>query len=185
MAEEIIEAVTPKNTKTAVKQPKKQAPAQIADNVLVKVKSGFYGKLCYRNTITNERTIWEQIGDVQIMSMRDLREMKATQVTFFKNQWVIILGVADGESCEATPADIYRTLIVTQYYENFIDPTSFDKVCAWSPEEILEKVPLMADGVKDNLCVALNGFIKDGRLDSIKKIKAFEKALGRELYKVG
>lgn len=185
MTEEIMEAATPKNTRTATRQPKKQAPVQIGDNVLVRVKSGFYGKLCYRNTITNEMTIWEHIGDVQIMSMRDLREMKATQVSFFKNQWIILLGVADGEACEATPADLYRSLIVTQYYENFIDPTTFDKVCGWTVEEIEERVPMMSDGVKDNLCVALNEFIRDGRLDSIKKIKAFEKALDRELYKVG
>ena len=55
MTEEIMEAATPKNTRTATRQPKKQAPVQIGDNVLVRVKSGFYGKLCYRNTITMRR----------------------------------------------------------------------------------------------------------------------------------
>lgn len=184
MTEEIIETTAPKTTKAAARQPKRQVPAQIADNVLIKVKSGFYGKLCYRNYITGEETIWEQIGDIQTMAMKDLRDMKASQVAFFKNQWVIVLGIADGEPCKAAPAEIYRALAISQYYENFIDPSSFDKVCRWSEEEILEKVPLMPDGVKDNLCVALNSFIQDGRLDSLKKIKTFEKALERELYKI-
>ena len=84
----------------------------ISDNVLVKVKSGFHGKLYYKNLVTKEPTIWEHAGDIQIMSMSNLRAMKAQQVSFFKNQWVIILGVADGESCKATAEDICRILIV-------------------------------------------------------------------------
>ena len=155
----------------------------ISDNVLVKVKSGFHGKLYYKNLVTKEPTIWEHAGDIQIMSMSNLRAMKAQQVSFFKNQWVIILGVADGESCKATAEDICRILIVSQYYENFIDPSKFDAACNWNEDEIAEKVSLMSVGAKENLVVALNGFIKSGRLDSIRKIKAFEKALGCELLK--
>lgn len=160
--------------------PKKTA-ITIGDDVLIKVKSGFHGKLYYKNLVTGEMTVWDRQGDVQIMSMRDLRAMKARQVAFFKNQWIIILGVAEGESCKATPADICRSLVVTQYYENFVDPTRFDAVIAWSEAEIAEKVPLMSDGAKENLVVALNKFIATGRLDSMRKKRAFEKALDCEL----
>lgn len=149
----------------------------IADSVFIKVKSGFHGKLYYKNLTTGETTIWEHAGDIQVMSMRDLRTMKAQQVAFFKNQWIIILGVADGEDCTATPADICRSLIVTQYYENFIDPNKFDAACNWNENEIAERVALMSSGAKENFIIALKGFIQNGQLDSIKKIRAFEKVL--------
>lgn len=180
MTEEIKETAVVANTK----QKKESKPiTNISDNVLVKVKSGFHGKLYYKNLITKESTIWERAGDIQVMSMSNLRAMKAQQVAFFKNQWIIILGVAEGESCKATAEDICKALIVSQYYENFIDPSKFDVACNWSEPEITERVSLMSAGAKENLIVALNGFIKSGRLDSIRKIKAFEKALDCELRK--
>ena len=52
---------------------------------------------------------------------------------------------------------------------------------SWTEAEIAEKVATLSDGARQNLVVALNGFIKDGTLDSRKKIKAFEKALDCEL----
>ena len=119
------------------------------------------------------------------MFMRELRAMKSRNVGFFKNQWIIILGVADGEEREATPADIYKALIVGQYYNNFIDPSNFNEICGWDEKKIAERIPLLTSSAKENLVVALNGYIKSGQLDSIKKIRAFERALGCELAVFG
>ncbi len=168
---------------TTTKVKKEVKPITVSDNVLVKVKSGFHGKLYYKNLVTKELTIWEHAGDIQILSMSNLRAMKSQQSAFFRNQWVIILGVAEGETCKATAEDICRALIVTQYYENFIDPTQFDVACTWSEREVEERVSLMSDGAKENLIIALNKYIESGKLDSIKKIKIFEKVLGCELRK--
>lgn len=117
------------------------------------------------------------MGEIQVMSMRDLREMKSEQVGFFQNQWIIVLGVAPGEKCKATPEDIYKALIVSQYYTNFINPADFEDVCHWSDSEIERRVSMLSDGAKSNLAVAISGYIQNGQLDSIKKIKAFSKAL--------
>lgn len=166
-----------KKENTVEVKAEKKTITNIGDNVLVLVQSGFYGKLVYMSRKSGDTVIWENPGDVQIMSMRDLREMKAEQVGFFKNQWVIILGVAEGEKCKATPEDIYRSLIVSQYYENFINPSDFEAVCDWDEKTIRQRIPLMSQGAKDNLSVALNGFINDGKLDSIKKIRLFAEVL--------
>lgn len=165
---------------TKPKAVKKEATV-INENTLIKVKSGFYGKLYYKNLITQERVVWERQGDVQIMPMRELRAMRTTQPAFFKNQWVVITGVADGEDCNATPYDICKALAITEFYKNFIDPSEFALVCNWDNNEIADKVKLMSPGARENLIVALNQFIKDGSLDSIRKIKAFEDSLGCEL----
>lgn len=161
-----------KNTTSSVK---------IDDNAQIKVKSLFFGELIYQNGRTKEITKWGKAGETQLMSMSDLRAMKAEQIAFFKNQWVIILGVADGSDCSATPADICKSLIITKYYENFVEPTNYDVICSWNLSDIPEKISLMSDGSKENLVVALNGYIESGALDSMKKIRAFEDALGCEL----
>lgn len=166
---------TNKQTAKAAKQLK------IDDGVSVKVKSGFYGVLYYRNPRTQESFIWEHVGDVQFLSMSDLKTIKAQNAGYFKNQWLVIVGVADDSDCKASAADICKALAIDIYYKNFIDPTKFEDACAWNDEEIRERVAMLSEGAKQNLIVALNGFISDGTLDSRKKIKAFEKALGCEL----
>ena len=70
------------------------------------------------------------------------------------------------------------------YYKNYIDPTSFDKICSWNENEIAENISMLSEGARDNLIVALNRFIEDGTLDSRRKIKAFEKALDCELKNI-
>ena len=150
---------------------------KIDDSVLVKVKSTYF----YRNKKTGESTEWLRAGDIQIVSMGDLRAMKATQVAFFKNQWLVILGVADGSECEATCADIYKALVITQYYQNYIEPTNVSVICSWNEKEIAERVAMMSAGAQENLVVTLNECIKNGALDSIRSIRAFENALGCRL----
>lgn len=163
------------------KQTKGSKPLKIDDNVSIKVKSGFYGKLYYKNPRNGEVFIWEHAGDIQFLTIGDLKAMKAQCVGYFKKQWLVIMGVADGEDENISYADICRTLAIDIYYKNFIDPTTFGEVCQWEEDKILERVKMMSDGAKQNLIVALNGFIENGMLDSRRKIKTFEKALGCEL----
>lgn len=156
-------------------------PVKIEDGASIKVKSGFYGVLYYKNPRSGEKFIWQHIGDIQFLSMSDLRAMKAQNVGYFKNQWLVIMGVSDDSNSKATPADIYKALAIDVYYKNFIDPNTFSNVCSWNNDEIVEKISMLSEEARKNLIVALNGFIEDGTLDSRKKIKAFEKALNCEL----
>lgn len=166
------------NMERTVQEKDKKGFVNIGDSVLIQVKSGFYGKLVYQNRKSGDLIVWENPGEIQLMSMRELREMKSDQVGFFKNQWVIIVGVAEGENCRATPEDICRALVITQYYTNFIDPSDFEEVCNWSEAELKTRISLMSDKAKDNLIVAIAGFIADGKIDSIKRIRTLSKLLG-------
>ena len=102
--------------KKTVNKPKK---IEIRDDVLVDVQSNFHGSLIYKNNVSGESIIWDRVGDIQQISVRELRVMKAQQISFFKNQWIIILGVSAGEECKATSEDICKTLTVNQYYKNY------------------------------------------------------------------
>lgn len=170
--------MTETNNKTTTKKSTKRV--SLTDNTSIKVKSAFYGTLYYQNPRTGEDFVWSKAGDIQFLTISDLKTMKAQTVGFFKNQWIVLIGTED-ENSGVDPADIYKHLAIESYYKNFIDPSNFDKVCNWTEEEIASKVALMSEGSKQNLIVALNGFIADGILDSRRKIKAFEKALNCEL----
>lgn len=154
---------------------------RIDDNAVVNVKSNVFGELVYVDGRSREETRWDRCGSVQQMSFGSLRSMKASAISFFKNQWVIMTGFADENAEKYTAADIYKALFVTQYYKDLIEPSDYESVCSWSPAEIKQKVSLMSAESKANLVVALNIYIKKGILDSLKRIKTFEEVLGCEL----
>lgn len=165
-------------TATATKAVKKSV-VKLTDDMMVEVKSCVFGGLIYVDKRTGEQVIWDNEGDIQVVSFELLRSMKASQVAFFRNNWIAVVAVLDNE--DIAPADVYKGLYVQQYYKEVIDPDDFEKVCYWSVNDIESKVSLLVPAAKTNLAIALNTFIEDGTLDSIKKIKAFEKALGCEL----
>ena len=153
----------------------------INDSAIINVKSNVFGSLIYIDKKSQEEIRWSTCGEIQQLSMRMLRDMKANSIAFFKNQWIIIIGFADDNSSKYTVGDIYKSLFVSQYYKELIEPSDFKKICSWDEEEIAQKVALMSEGARVNLAIALNEYIQKGILDSIKRIKAFEKALGCEL----
>lgn len=153
---------------------------KIDDTTLVRVKSNTFGELIYINQRSGEETRWQMCGEVQIMTVGDLRAMKNNQSAFFANQWIIILGAED-EECGIKPADFYKHLGIVRFYQNLVEPSDFTTICNWTEKEIEAKIELMSESAKHNLMIALNEYIKTGILDSSKQIKAFEKALGCEL----
>lgn len=153
----------------------------IPDSALINVKSNVFGKLIFVSKKTGERIVWEQCGDVQQVTMNTLRTIKTEAVAFYRDQWIVIVGFADENADIFDPADIYQQLFVSQYYKELIDPSDYEAICSMKPSEIAEKIPLLSEGAKANLVVALNTYIEKGVLDSIKAIKAYEEALGCDL----
>ena len=166
---------------TVVTAPKKSV--KLDDSVLVSVKSNTFGGLIYVNPRTGDKTEWNGCGDVQTLTMGDLRAMKGTQRAFFENQWIYIVGVDESGYDNVTAEDIYKNLMVTQYYKNILDPDNYVEMFSWEPHRIKEAVSMMSDGAKMNLVVAANTSIEDGVLDSLRKIQVLEECLGCELTK--
>ena len=154
---------------------------RIDDSAIVNVKSNVFGELTYVDKKTQEEIKWPRCGSVQQMTFGLLRSMKATSISFYQNQWIIIMGFADENAEKYMPADIYKALMIGQYYKDLIDPSDYQSICSWSPDQIKSKVSLMSSEAKANLAVALNTYIEKGILDSLKRIKTFEEVLGCEL----
>lgn len=159
----------------------KRANMTFDDTVLVNVQSNTFGELIYINSRNGDRVSWSEFGDIQTMTMGDLRAMRGTQRGFFENNWIYIKEVLGPDYEDATPEDVYRALTVTQYYKDIIDPDNFNAIFRMDNDELRRRVSMMSDGAKMNLVVAANEAIKRGKLDSLKKIRILEELLGCEL----
>lgn len=159
---------------------KSKVKPTITDQSVIYVKSNRFGRLIFVDKRSGEKVVWTCAGEIHPLPMSTLRSMKASAARFFSDNMIIVTGAEDENIC---PSDVYNALFVSQYYKDIIDPDNFGKVCNWSINEIEEKVPMLTVSAKENLLVALNEFVANGQLDSLRKIKAFEKALGRTLKK--
>ena len=174
--------VSPAKEETAAPaKPGQPAKVRLDDSVLIRVKSNTYGQLIYVNKRTGDRTEWSRFGEEQSVTMGDLRAMKGTQLPFFSDQMIVVTGCDDERYPDLTPAEIYDALLVSRYYKNIVDPDNFGRIFSASEDETRQWVSQMSSNARMNLIVALNAAIRNGTLDSLRKIKLFEDLLGCEL----
>lgn len=175
-------AVSPAKEETAAPaKPGQPAKVRLDDSVLIRAKSNTYGQLIYVNKRTGDRTEWSRFGEEQSVTMGDLRAMKGTQLPFFSDQMIVVTGCDDERYPDLTPAEIYDALLVSRYYKNIVDPDNFGRIFSASEDETRQWVSQMSSNARMNLIVALNAAIRNGTLDSLRKIKLFEDLLGCEL----
>lgn len=178
------QTVSEKEVTKATAVEKKPSILKLDDGVLLNVKSNVYGGLIYINPRTGDKCEWSEYGDMQQLTVGDIRAMKGSQRSFFQNQWIIIDSIAEDGYENVTQEDIYRSLMVYQYYTDLLEIDSFDEIFKMTSEdEIRDIVSKMADGCRMNLIVAANTAIADGTLDSMKTIQSLESVLGCELRK--
>lgn len=178
-----VAKTTTKAATTNVKKPVVKKRLKLADDVLIAVKSNIFGNLTYINHKTGDETRWESFGEVQPLSVGDLRAMKAKQLAFFKENWITIDGIeeADEEYQDVETKDIYNALQITKYYSDYLCPDNINEIFNWSVSDIKKKVPRMTKSVQESVLIRANELIKEGILDSISKVKALEEALDCEL----
>lgn len=156
----------------------KPAELKLTDSVLINVKSNVFGELQYINPRTGDMTKWSDCGDVQALSVADIRAMKGTQRAFFENQWVYLDSIEDPGYEDVSSEDIYKALLLSQYYRNMVNPDNYTEIFSWDTSRMKQAVMSMPSASKLNLTVAANTCIANGTLDSLKKIKALEECLG-------
>ena len=83
-----------------------------------------------------------------------------------------------------TPEDVYKALLVTQYYKESLTPDNFGALFRMKPEEIKTRARRLSEDGRTNLIVAANDAIRNGTLDSLRSIRAIEEALNCELVTI-
>lgn len=160
---------------TAVVKP---TELKLTDSMLINVKSNVFGELQYINPRTGDTTKWSDCGDVQTLSVADIRAMKGTQRAFFENQWVYLMNIEDGGYEDVSTEEIYKALLLMPYYQKMVNPDNYTDIFTWDVGRMRDAVNSMSASSKMNLVVAANTCIANGTLDSLKKIKALEECLG-------
>lgn len=143
----------------------------------VEVQSNCSGLLVYKSASTGFEIIWKNLGDINYMTIGDLKEMVATQRAFFKENWIII---NDDEA-----ADIYHFLRVDDCYKKDLRIDRFIKNLS---KRKLGDIKKQLDGASESLRMSIADAVmaeyKSGRLDSISLVKELEKLLGFAIVSV-
>ncbi|WP_099467745.1 hypothetical protein [Konateibacter massiliensis] len=145
------------------------------------VKSNVFGELIYINDRTGDQFIWENYGEEQTLTAKDIRDMKARQQMFFKEDWVSIIDSHSVDMTIYTLKDIYDALQVGRYYDENAIAFELDDIFTMNEKEMRETISIMSDTIKRTVVIRANDKIKDGSLDSISKVKLLEEVLNCEL----
>ncbi len=135
----------------------------------------------------------EHKNTIQMQTLRTLltglfmatASMSMAQVTVSTSQlngtkW-IIKGDTSGDFDEYTMKEVYDALQIGRYYNDSLVSFNMDDIFTMSEDALRKKVSTMSESVKRSAIIRANDKIKDGSLDSIKKVKLLEEVLGCEL----
>ena len=164
---DVIKATASTPTKITAVKPKIK---KMSPDELVEVKSNFYGTLFYKSKVTGFECEWSTCGDVNLLTIAELQNMRNGQRDFFSENWVMLVGDNAEQALD--------WLQIRKYYSDIVELDDLDEVFTWSPEKIETVVTKIARGAKDSIAMRAYDLIESGSLDSIKTIKAIEAATG-------
>jgi hypothetical protein len=167
----------------AVKTKQQKDIRKVPTSSYVVVRANQYGGLKYINQRTGFSIEWDGFGSVQFVSLEELVNMRNTQRKFFEKNWIIIEGFSSEEFSGISSEEILDFLQIKQYYKAELCPDNIEDIFKLSPEEIEIRLPRMSNGIKQMVVLRANDLIENGKLDSIKVVRAIESALGCELIR--
>lgn len=149
---------------------KKIVPKKVDQNHIVKVISGFPGRLVYKDPRTGEKYIWPMFGSVQEMEIRTLRTARYSYKIYFVNNWFMF----DEEW-------VPEYLGVSNCYKNAIGVNGFDEIFDLKGDELRERIGQLSDGQKQSVAFRARTLIAENKIDSLSAISILEETLGIEL----
>lgn len=156
----------------AVEKTSEPLPRTFSPDDYISVKNNVMGPLVYNSTKNDGTSVsWSHFGDEELMRYSELQTMRNTQRRFFEEQWVYI-----------EDAEILKALGVDQFYKDALTSSDFDSLFRMSSAEIERRISIMSPSMKENVRIRATKLVKEGKLDSLKKIRTLNKALGCDLF---
>ena len=165
--EETAEETVEKKDKA---QEKKIVAKEVDPEQYVTVRNGFHGRLVYISKRTGEKFVWEQFGDEQDMTLRELKNAKNASKKFFTSNWFMF-----------DEQWIPEYLGVGKMYKYALGVDDFDEIFSLPPDKLKDRISKLSDGQKASVKYRAIEMIKSGDIDSLKTISVLESALGVEL----
>lgn len=107
------------------------------------------------------------------MDVDELMYMRNTQPTFFKEQWIRLVG--------DNADDVFTFLHLDRYCKNNLKFDSFDDIFEMDPDTIKAVVKEFAPSLRDSFARRAMELIESESLTDLKTIKAIEAATGCKL----
>lgn len=143
---------------------------EIDQNALIPCRSTTHGNLIYISRRTGERIFWNDFGDVQDITMGELRNLYSTYPAFINE---VLFVIDDEDAVEYLGlTKLYNSLFYIDDLDSFFD-RDYDEL-----EEILPKLP---KGLEESVATKARELIKEGTLDSRSKIRLIEDKLKIDL----
>ena len=141
---------------------------QLNDDTVITVKA-LVPKVYYTCPVTHEPFAWEEVGDTQDMTLKQLKTMKAKHSRYLTDRWLMVLNEAAVKKLNLHK--VYGTLTIT-------DKAKIRKNDVEAVEELLSR--LSNEGRNELAQYAIKS-AKEGKLENIKIVRLLEKQLGVEL----
>lgn len=159
-----------KAEETAIKTTARAKRVEIDSNELIPCRSTTHGNLIYISTRTGERIFWYDYGDVQDITMGELKNLHSSYPSFIND----VLFVIDDE-------DAIEYLGLSKLYDTIFDIGNLDTFFDKEYRELEDTLSKLPKGLKDSVSTKAREMIKEGTLDSRSKIKLIEEKLQIEL----
>ena len=161
-----VEEAAPKAEVKEVKQPVKKEVKKFDDADLIPCLCAFPGSVGLTGKRSRNKYLWEDMGVVEYVEYQDLRSEVLNKKSAYIYKPLII--IEDQDFLEQNPS-------LTKMYQDIYAPEEIvSKIRKSTPEELRKFVSALPVGVKDNVKSIAATMIKDGDLDSLKKIKVLD-----------
>ena len=150
-----------KNIKNKVKAKPK---LDLHDEVLV--KNGYCGELNVLLPKSKYVITFSEFGDDDYIELAELKALRNSKPIFFERNWLII-----------EDDNVIDFLNVGKYYADYLTVEDIDELFELPVDEMIAKIQKLNQVTRDNIARRAVDMIKDGNIDSVKKIEALEEEL--------
>lgn len=154
-----------KNIKNKVKAKPK---LDLHDEVLV--KNGYCGELNVLLPKSKYVITFSEFGDDDYIELAELKALRNSKPIFFERNWLII-----------EDDNVIDFLNIGKYYADYLTVEDIDELFELPVDEMIAKIQKLNQVTRDNIARRAVDMIKDGNIDSVKKIEALEEELGYNL----
>lgn len=151
--------------KADTKTPKVRKRKQYDLHDLVDVRNMTPGKLVYKSSRNAGYMVeWDTYGDEQSIEISELKNMLASQRTFFERNWI---WVDDPELLEFLGA--------SRYYKNMLSPDAVEDLFELDADELIAKIKTLTKDMQNTIRVIAREKVLAGDLESYAVVQALQK----------
>ena len=141
----------------------------ITNDYIVQVASAFHGKLIFRSKNTGYKVIWNEFGEENTFTVRDLFDIRNGNREFFTHNWITIE--------DPRAEEVYKLLGVDKFYGQIRSVKDVDKlILETETEEMQDVIFSLSANNKEVVAKRAYELRQENILDSAKRIDAIEES---------